>query len=172
MAWPSWEVGDLLTADDLNDRQAITVYKTTIETRTSTTTLAADSELTMSVRQGFIYKLYSVVHYSAALDTIDLKYGWSVPAGSSIWWTNAGLDLGVTVQSGSFNTHFNTTPTGTGNRQVGAVDEGPVSVIFNGIFTPGADGTFAFLWAQGNSSASALNVRETSFIELRPIRKF
>lgn len=172
MAWPSWDVGDLITADELNDRLSITVYKTAQEARTTTTTLTADSELSTSVRSGFIYNLYAVVHYSAALDTIDLKYGWSVPSGSSFWWSNAGLDLGVTVQSGSFNTHFNTTPTGTGNRQVGAVDDGPVSVIFNGILTPGVNGTFAFLWAQGNSSASSLTVRETSFIELRPIRKF
>ncbi len=171
MAWPDWEVGDLLTADEMNDRQEISVYKTALETRTSTTTLANDSELSVAVRAGFIYLIRSVVNYSAAADGIDLRYGWSVPTGSSIWWSNAGLDVGVTVQSGSFNTHFNTTAA-PANRQVGAVDEGPTAVTFNGVLTPAIDGDLTFMWAQGTSSASALNVRETSFIALKPIRKF
>jgi hypothetical protein len=172
VAWPDWEVGDLLTADALNERQPRTVYKTAIETRTNTTTLAADSELSISVEQGYIYVIRAVINYSAAADGIDLKYGWSVPTGSSIWWSSGGLDITATTQSGSFNTHFNSTATGNGNRQVGAVDEGPVALMLNGILTPAIDGDLTFLWAQGTSSASALNVRETSFIELNPIRKF
>lgn len=171
MAWPDWEVGDFLSADALNERQEIAVYKTALEARTSTVTLAADNELSVAVRVGFIYVMRATINYSAAADNIDLRYGWSVPSGSSIWWSNAGLDVGVTVQSGSFNTHFNTSAA-PANRQVGAVDEGPTSVDFKGILTPGANGNLTFLWAQGTTSVSELRVRETSFIVLKPIRKF
>ncbi|WP_460390954.1 hypothetical protein [Actinophytocola sediminis] len=148
------------------------MYKTAQESRISDTVLSDDDELSVPCRAGFIYTLRAVIFYSSGVDTGDLKYGWTAPADSSMWWGNFGLDIGSTTQSGSLNTHFNTDPDGNGNRQVGAVSEGPVEMSMDGLLTPGADGNLTFQWAQGTSSATATIVRETSHVILSPIRRF
>lgn len=167
--WPDWEVGDLLTADAMNDRQSRTVYKTALESRASTTTLAADSELSISVGL-YIYVVTARIFYSSTgTDLADLKVSWSVPADASMWWGNFGLDSGAATQTGSFNTHFNTTAGTT--RIQGSVSEGPVGMLMHGILSnPTNVGSLTFLWAQGTSDATATHVRETSHITVEPIR--
>lgn len=170
MAWPEWEAGDLMTADDLNNRQSRTVYKTAFEQRASTTTLAADSELTIDVGL-YIYVVKAWIFYSSTgTDTADLKVSWSAPTGASMWWANFGLDVNDATQSGSLNTHFNTTV--STSRIQGAVSEGPVGMFMRGILSnPTNVGTLNFLWAQGTSNATATTVRETSHITVEPIRE-
>lgn len=172
MAWPDWEAGDLITADGLNERRQISVYKTSLESRTSTIAMAADSELVVPVRAGFTYAIDAVINYTAISDGVDLRYGWSIPGGgSTIWWNNHSLDVAVTSQSGSLNTAFNSTPTGGGARIAGAVAAGITAMYLRGILTANVDGNLSFIWAQGVSSANAVTVRETSFIIVTPIRK-
>lgn len=171
MPWPDWEVGDLLTADALNGRQSRTVYKTALEQRASTTTLAADSELSIDVGL-YIYVVKAWIFYSSgATDDADLKIGWAIPTGASIWWANFGFPAGATSWADLFNSHFNTTASSQ-TRIQGAVSEGPVGMFMCGIITnPSAEGTLDFLWAQGTSNATPTTVRETSHVTVEPIRE-
>lgn len=176
-AFPEWEVGDLLTADEMNDRVPVLVYKTALESRASTTTLAVDSELSVPVKAGRIYILQSAINYSSpGTNTPDLRIGWQGPAGTSMWWGMNGLDIGAVSPAGSMVTHFSTIPN-PGNRAVGAVgDSGgtsfPLQFLMHGIVTITTTGNLQFMWAQWVSSATATIVRETSFIKLTPMRRF
>lgn len=171
MAWPDWEVGDWLTADALNGRQSRTVYKTALEQRNNTTTLAPDDELSIDVGL-HIYVVKAWIFYSSGTtDTADLSIGWAIPTGASIWWANFGLPAAATTWADLFNSHFNTTASSQ-TRIQGAVSEGPVGMFMRGILTnPSTEGTLDFLWAQGTSNATATTVRETSHITVEPVRE-
>lgn len=179
MAFPEWEVGDLLTADEMNDRVPVLVYKTALESRSSTTTLTADSELSVPVKAGRIYIIDAAINYSSpGSNTPDLQLGWSAPSGSSMWWGMFGLDIGSTTPAGSVVTHFSTVPS-PGTRAVGAIGASasggaswPTQALVHGILTITTAGTLTFLWSQWTSNATATIVREASYIRLTPMRRF
>lgn len=181
MPFPEYEVGDLLSADELNDRVPILTYKTAQESRANTTALVADSELQVQVKANRVYLVQAAINYSSpGTNSPDLGLGWSGPSGAGMWWGMNGLDVGQTTPYGPMVTHFSTVPNPT-NRAVGSVGSAtgpsvgasyPLQVLMQGILTTAATaGTFAFLWAQFNTSATAVIVREASYIMLTPMRR-
>lgn len=170
MAWPDWEVGDLLTADEMNDRRRKVVYKTAFEQVTSSTVLQDDDELTLPVTAGYIYVLRAQIFYSGAT-TGDIKIAWSTPASTSMWWATTGYDETAAAHGAVVRSQFASLP--TTERPHGAVGTGgnATHLSVNGVVIINTTGNFTLQWAQRVADATATSVREASHLILEPIRR-
>ena len=168
MAVKSWNVGDVLTASDMNAWTVpIIAVKPADTNRNTTTTLADDPDLVIPVTSGATYDINSFIIYSGSPSgTGDLKYTFTVPAGSSGryspirqnlagQYTGWALNLWTDVDSANTN--------GTGAGQF-------VSLFVKGILiTGGSAGNLTFRWAQNTSSGTNTIVRANSFLQAQRI---
>lgn len=133
--------------------------------RTSTTTLADDTELTATLLAGVVYKCEALLIYTASTAG-DFKFQFVVPA------------------SGSFNAASHALPSGsTGNTGTVSLDLQVESSAFVGggsgatvmtvkVFAKvwsGSGGTFKLQWAQGTSDGTATILKQNSFMTLIPV---
>jgi hypothetical protein len=135
------------------------ILKPSDQTKTSDTTLAADSAITFAMAAAATYLIRVVV---AATGTVgDLKTDWSVPASAAGLKFVIGPALSSTDRTDTTmrsSAHgFTTVPTYGLNSTSGArvVEEGHVTTV-------GA-GTWSWRWAQNTSSASATTIEAGSF---------
>ncbi|MFJ8687200.1 hypothetical protein [Micromonospora wenchangensis] len=141
-----------------------TAWKTADTSRSSTTTLAADPDLTVPVIAGATYMLsaYIAHTYDAAC---DFKFSWSGPAGATMtnwqadWRTTDGTEI-----SGAFAAIGSVVPITSGS---GTLSQ---PLWAHGVLIIGGTaGTFALTWAQNTSSANAAIVRAGSTLRLERV---
>jgi hypothetical protein len=160
----TWNVGDVLTASDMNSWViGQVVAKPSDESRASTTTLTADSHYSFAVAANSVYRVTGLLAYSAD-PAGDLKMSWTVPAGAStnIACVGPATTATATVTSGTYQR--------VASILMGGVIDNTVIVVakVDGICrTGGTAGTLALTWAQNASSASATIMRSDGFIEVR-----
>lgn len=141
-------------------------YKANHTDRASTTTLADDSDLTVTLDANAVYVVEFHLHY-AATDVARIKTAWTVPASAVGNRSAVGPDQGVILSStssggtGRWGVHnFGTLAIyGTrdsGGSQCAALEEATV------ITTTG--GTCALQWAQNASSATATRMAQGSWM--------
>lgn len=156
-----FQSGMRLTPSRLN---APTAYKVADTSRSSTTTLTADPDLTVSVLANAVYvvDLYVSHTYDAAA---DFKFSWSGPAGATMtnwtadWRTTDGAEV-----SGSFATLGAVVPITSAS---GSLSQ---PIWAHGVLVVGSpSGTFAWTWAQNTSSANPATVRAGSLLRLERI---
>lgn len=174
----TWVVGEVVTAAQLNaeirdqfntvSADDVIARRTTDLTRTSTTTMANDPDLTIGVAANAAYALTGYIIYSqnlAASATTGIKIGWSGPASATLQWTSGGTD-GPTSLTGQDVTSQNISATRSLPSNLGT----PMAAIpFGYLATVGTSGSLTFQWAQVASNATGTVVRAGSWIRLRRI---
>jgi hypothetical protein len=141
-------------------------YKTANTSRASTTTATADPHLTFTVAANTTYTLSGFLVYDG-LDTADLKFGFTAPAGATgSWWPGAADSsmnaLAFAARWGALTDVTSSVMT------VGAQGAGTIlAAAPKGlVITSGTPGTFSLVWAQGSSSATATILRAHSWLRL------
>lgn len=158
---PLIQSGQRLTPALLNSPVA---WKTADTSRTSTTTLTADPDLSVPVLANAVYlvALYVAHTYDAAC---DFRFSWSGPSGATMTnWTADWRTVDGNEVSGAFASLTSSVPLTSGS---GTLTQ---PLWAHGLLIVGGTaGTFAFTWAQNTSSANAAIVRAGSVLRLERI---
>lgn len=150
MPVPTWAVGQILAAADVNTwfvpRSA---NKTSAEHR-SNTTLAADSQLTVAVDANAVYEVYTYLVYNGTTTPGDLKVQWNIPSGAVFNLQGDGYNVAANDQA---STALQSTSQPFNFSCTSAVVIRNVS--FNGtLATSATAGSFALTWAQNSASGT------------------
>jgi hypothetical protein len=144
-----------------------TAVKPSDTPRISTTTLAADPHLTMTLQPG-TYDLDAKLFYEA--DTAaDLKLNWLVPAGTTGAWWPGGADNSMSTIA--FAARWGApADLGSTSLPVGGIGAGTVLACRPmGTVTITTAGTFALMWAQQASTAVNTILHALSSLSMRRI---
>ena len=139
------------------------VRKSTNEVRTGTATPTGDAELLLTNVLTGTYLLDAVLYYDATT-TADCRFGWTLPAGSTIDWTPDGLSTAATSLSTTVGRAHLTEGTA---QQVGAAGAGiKVAALPRGVVVITTPGTVSLVWAQGVADPSGSTLYAGSTISL------
>ncbi|HEX8006590.1 MAG TPA: hypothetical protein VF482_09210 [Trebonia sp.] len=151
MPIPTWSVGQVLAASDVDNWFVpLAAYKTGNTTR-SATSLASDPDLTLNVAASAVYDVRCYVLYSGAAAT-GMNFGFTAPAGVS----------------GSYGTLYNVSGTGTtgsawvwsATPNTAGTPAGNSLIIIEGTLITGVTaGVLAFQWASntGGNNVTVIN---------------
>lgn len=168
--YPQIAAGDELTADLLMSMLPRIISKSVDEGRDTTTTLANDSELLMTLEANATYFVEFYLN-CAALDAAKIKTAWSVPAGAT--GSRNVLGPGSTANQASMDnvsmragTHtFTTSVTyGTRNSAVNGFYVQETAVVVTS-----SSGTCALQWAQDASNATDTTIYARSLMRVTRI---
>jgi len=164
---PTWSVGQVLTAADVNNWFVpIAAAKPSDTSRASTTTQTADPDLVIALAANASYIITGYLGYAnASASAGDLKYSFTAPTGNTTLWSSIRIDLtGTTTIAGP-------NAAGTGNNMTAQTSTlGDRSVhIFGTVITSGTAGNFTLNWAQNTSNATATIIRAGSLLMVQRI---
>ena len=153
--FPTIYAGQRLTSGLLMSMMPQWALKTASTSRSATTTLASDPDITLSVTANARYIVQGLLLF-AADPTADLKIGWTAPTNANFQWSMIGQSTAATAGSGSVITDgqdLTSTSFGLGGVTSNAKT---MTAQLRGYLTVGSTaGTFALQWAQSTSSATA-----------------
>jgi hypothetical protein len=166
--YPSIGGGDDITADLLASMQQMFAVKSSATTRTSTTTLANDPELTLTLAANSKYFVEFFLYYGA-INAEKFKTAWAVPSG--VTGTRSTLGPGSSADQSSVDNismrtgaHLYTTAATYGTRDD---NTGPCFAYETSIVITGASsGTLAVQWAQSTSGSTGTALFEGSFLRV------
>lgn len=172
MTTKQWNVGDVLTASDMNVWTVpIAVIKPSAQTRNTTTSVADDADLILAVAASTSYHIQGVIIYDGAnmttgSDPGGLKYTFSLPAGATGQYFGAHQN-----QSGNFTGSYasNWTDTVTAATQGTGLPNNTLVSISGVLQIAGTAGNLTFRWAQVNSSGTNTKVYAQSFLTAQRI---
>lgn len=149
MPAPTWAVGQVLTAADVNGWFVpVATYKTA-DTGRTTVTLSADPDLTMTVAANAVYAVDGELFYKSTTAGTDFSWSFTIPAGAG-----AGLYHAIYIGSGGGAVVANTNQwTDTGNAADATLANTLYAVTVRGtLSTGGSSGTFAVTWAASSGA--------------------
>jgi hypothetical protein len=154
--------GSRLTASMLRAVAPDAAIKGGDQTVTSSTTLVNDGGLFVSVAANASYVFQVFLDYEGGTQgSSDIKYGWSVPSGTTMRYTDFHISTGGTATAGGLSLESTVTAAGTngsGNKR---------GVFMNGsVVTAGTAGTLQLQWAQNTSSGTGTIVHAQSYLAL------
>src|SRR5215831_533880 len=156
MAVKSWNVGDVLSAADMNAWTVpLAVVKPSDTGRNTTTTPAADPDLTLPVAAGASYEVRATIQNKGGTNgSSDAQFGLSAPSGSTgfVIVTRQQITLfpTTTTDRNALGSVSNAGTNGTGNTLPCRID----AVVNVG----GTAGNVAVIWAQNTSSGTNTTV--------------
>ncbi len=163
--YPALRVGQRWTADLASSMLPDYAYKTGTTARTSTTTLASDPDLQLSVTSDALYEMKLSAQFTGP-DTADLAIGWTGPSGAGMQWDIQTLGTGAAGYATDISGAYALGST----LAIGLLNSTAAPVVCTGFLdTAGTAGTLAFRWAQSVSNASAVTALAGSFLRLRRI---
>ena len=135
-----------------------TVEKEATTTRSATTSLAADPDLSFPVQSGRTYRVRAEVFYNQANATMDFKYMLALSAAFTEHYTLRSQSIPATAIGAS--NLFTDVASGILNAAVSITTSasGFGYLLLETCFTADANGTFEFQWAQNTSDAGVLGV--------------
>ena len=166
---PTVYTGQRITGTVLTSFSSFDFWKNSNTDRSSTTTLADDPDLTMTLEANATYRVIFYMHY-AALDAARFKTAWTVPSGSTGARTAVGPDQGVILSgtssggTGRFGVHAYATTCTYGTRDHAT---NLCSAVEEAVLTTSTAGTLAIQWAQATSNATATRVGAGSSLHVR-----
>ncbi|MEU6294815.1 hypothetical protein [Streptomyces erythrochromogenes] len=172
----TWVVGEVVTAAMMNAeiRNQFTaliaaepeIVKSADTGRTSTTTLAADPHLALSVAANATYTIDGFIDYDGAFGAGGLKVDFTLPLSANMRWTLHGNVVADTTQKAQTNTTDH-----TGSLTVGTYGTGGLHTHARlaGHLTTVNAGTMALRWAQSSSNGTATTVYAKSWMRLRRV---
>jgi hypothetical protein len=162
MAIPTWTVGQVLTADDVNNWLVpLHAYKAADQSLTSSTTLTSDNDLLIALAANSAYRFECWLTFAANVGA-DIKWTWTVPAGAALSYQAQHNEGGSTGYTNSQNVYADTdVPMAAGGTaQV-------TGVLMTGhLTTSTSTGNIRLKWAQNSSNAAATHVRVGSYLHL------
>jgi hypothetical protein len=161
MAIPTWTPGEVLASADVNSWFVpLAAVKASDTSRTSTTTLANDPDLTLAVAANCTYVFDMYLDFEG--DTTgngDLKWKWAVPASTTMRF---GIAYSTTSPAVSVSNSFTQAST------VSAASNGAGTLqglsARGTIVTSAAAGNVVLQWAQNTSSGTATIVHAQSHL--------
>jgi hypothetical protein len=161
MGIPTWAVGQVLTASDVNTWFVpAAAYKTTDQTSTSSA-LANDNELFLAAAANAAYRFECWLTW-IGVTAANIQWTWTVPAGAGIVYEplhNEGGGVGLGNACNSY----------ADSDTVSAAGASPTvtAVLMKGhLITVGTSGTVRLKWSQAAANASATHVRPQSYLQL------
>ncbi len=147
--------------------QMLFARKTADTSRSSTTTMADDPHLTVSLSASATYLLFAYLAYQAGT-TGDFNIAFTQPSGAAGSWQGTGLgrDVGASVGTGGWTVRMNTNDIGATQPRSYGGDTTNQAVQVMGIVRTSSAGTFAAQWAQASSDATATILRTDSWMQL------
>lgn len=170
--YPDIGGADDFVVETLRQMMPSYAFKTSGESRASTTTIADDSDLIVPVEANAIYFIRFTVHAAAVLAS-DIKTAWSAPSGAT--GNRSVLGPGSTASDANadniairMGVHGLTTEiTYSGVRNSNGAQFLIIETSL--ITTAGTAGNVAFRWAQATSGATATIVQSGSWAEYRRV---
>jgi hypothetical protein len=164
MAKPVYSIGDVPTADEVNDWFVNVQWarKPTTETVNNSTTLQNDNHLFLPVEASAEYEMHCLLAYSGS-SPADLKVLFSVPAGAIMVGMGSILPVNATSQS-----DISSVPYGHNSSEIwGTFGAGTqVGVVTGTVVTAGTAGNLQVQWAQYSAVPSDTDVHAHSFLRL------
>lgn len=170
MAFPDYVAGQLLTADDLNQRAWKLVTKSATQSKTSDTSAGDVTDMTIPVLAGQLYEYELNLLYQAG-DVGDIAVSWTLPTTMAMQRAVVGyaaaIAAGGTTAGGAVVLRSTTaisgvTVGGTGNPNV--YKESGFTTIAATV-----NGNMQLQYAQAVSNATATQVLLNSFLRYRRI---
>lgn len=160
--YPVVSAGEIITAGLLQSFAPLNAYKAADTSRVTTTTLANDPDLLVSVAASAWYWIDCVLTYEGSTQgSSDLKYAWSVPTGT----TMACQQEGITTAGASTAGFARGVSGGTAGTS-GAGNQWTMR-ISGTVKTSTTPGTLVLQWAQNTSNGVATIVHAGSGMFLR-----
>ena len=164
MAIPVWQVGQVLSASDVNTWFIpVAVKKTSNTARASNTSITSDPQLTLPVAANADYKFEALILFNGAASASDFQWRFTVPSGAVMNYTCPHADatgtlVGISIVYNAPSVLTSQT-TGTGNDR---------SATMTGMLTTAATaGNLVFQWAQNTSNGTATTVETGSYLYLQ-----
>lgn len=145
------------------------VAKSASTDRASTTTLADDPHLTMSLSATTKYVIRAVIYFASANATMDYKF--ATAYSGTVTGTVRTVRRYIAAGAAAGTDNENTLPT-TGqlaSTAVAATTTGTARVEIEQVIETNASGTWSFRWAQNTSDAGNLTALFGSYIEYRSV---
>jgi hypothetical protein len=168
--YPAIAAGQRITTNLLNAMIPVVIDKPSATSRSSTTTVADDPDLTYTLGANGMYLVEFYIKYSTPgpSGTAGFKTQWTVPSGASGNRTcmgpgssqNDGGADNISMHSG---VHGYTTAETYGSR---GTSTNQLLAIETSIVTTTSSGACALQWAQQTSNASATSVAVDSFMRI------
>lgn len=165
--YPVWSSGQRVTAGQLRAMQWYDATKDAPTSRTSTTTVTADTDLTIALPGAGTWEFECFLNYTGGtLGSSDLKLAMNYSGTFSfgVWAVN-GIALGATTQA-----NFGGNATGTANTLAVGTNGGVfLTVDLKGSLYATGAGALALYWAQNTSSATSTNLRQGCWLRARQV---
>lgn len=162
----AWNVGDVLTAADLDSWSVPnTAVKAVDTSRTSNTTLANDPELTLSVAANVVYRFWCYLNYEGGTQgASDIKWSFTVPAGATLRYQMIAVNTAGSLSPLLIGPTF--TATSTNSAATNGAGNLMAAVMHGTLDTAGTAGTFVIQWAQNTSSGTSTILHAQSAMTL------
>jgi len=166
MPLPTWSVGQVLSASDVNTYFVpITVVKPQDTPRASTTSMTNDPDLVLPLAASSKYLIQAVIFYDGpSAGSSDIQWTWTIPSGAGGKYWNSRQQVSGSSYAGAFAWFWGDTVTANTN----GVSTTMV-LPFMGILSTSTAGNLRFLWAQNTSSGTNVHVQNNSFLTAQKI---
>jgi len=138
----------------------LTVFKLADQSKTSDTTLANDSELTLALVDANTYRLKFYILLTAANNTMDYKFAINFSGTTTSVYAKAKY-----VAAGGATETIIVQNSIIGSTSVTAATSGVAYVEVDCVIEVNTGGTLGFQWAQDTGDAGALTVLKGSYVE-------
>ena len=163
MAVKQWNVGDVLTASDMNTWTVPLAGVKSANQTTTNSTLINDADMRFAVTANALYEFHAFVRYSSGTGQ-DWKSSFTVPAGASAHFARYANDSG-----GTFGGNGDFADTDTPVSQGAGVGNVRTINFFGWLSVGGTAGNLIFQWAQNTSGAFNTSLYANSYLTGRRI---
>jgi hypothetical protein len=159
---PTWSVGQVLTASDVNTWLVPAEAVKQNDQSTTSASVANDNELLLSVAANAEYRFECWLSWVGVV-AAGIQWTWTVPSGAGLVYQPLHNEGGGTGLNNSATTYADTdTVTAVGTSPTVA------AVLMKGTLQTGSSsGTIRLKWGQGTANGSATHVRSLSCLELQ-----
>jgi hypothetical protein len=162
---PTWGVGQVLTAADVNNWLVpLAAVKTADQSVTSSVILVNDNELVVTLAASCTYDFQCYLDYEGAAGAGNgIQWTWNGPAGYALRYQG--------IYNNTAATPILTSHTGSFSASAGSGGAGVLqgASMFGTVVTAATAGTLTLQWAQATSSATATIVHAQSYMKLQRI---
>jgi hypothetical protein len=163
LAVKQWNVGDVLTAADMNAWTVPLVgIKSANQTISSQATLINDADMRFAVAANAMYEFHAFIRYSSGTGQ-DWKQSFTVPAGASAHFSRYSNSAGTFAGDGDFADTDTPVSQGAGVGAIRTIN------LFGWLSVAGTAGNLVYQWAQSTSGAFNTVLYQNSYLTGRRI---
>lgn len=164
MAAPTWTTGEVLTSSDVNEWFVPIAAVKTSDQQVSSSTLANDSELVITIGADKYYQFDMYIEYEGGTSgSSDMKWTFTLPGSTTLHYTAFFVGTGGSVVTNPNLIYASDTKAAEtdGTTRMG--------VIFSGIIWGSSSGDVQFRFARNSGSGTGPTVHKGSWMTARRI---